>query len=153
MIGIVVVEGSRIGRRGRHRAHGIKVVSDQTFLRNEDEKAEFFEDGNLSNSVDGDGSEPAAWVVTLGDVDAVIRPNGDHWVSIWLMEVGGAIDARSTHGVGPFLPGEAILGFANGTVERRALNDDTLGYTGHGIVGKSSVCQNSKSERLGVLLV
>lgn len=150
---VIVVGDWRVSGSRRHRADGIKVVRDQTLFRNQDQEAEFFEDGDLSDLVDGNGSEPATWVISVGDVDAVIGTDSDHWISIRLMEIGSAIDARSTDRIGSRLSSKAVLSFSNGTIQWRAANDNAFRYTGHGIIGKSGVRHDSKSEGFGILLV
>ena len=153
MIGVIVVRGRYIGHCCRYGAHRIEMVGDETFLGNENKKTEFFEDGNLSDSTDGDGSKPAAGIVTLRNIDSVICTDGDHRISIWLMKVGGAIYTRSTDGIGSFLTCEAVLGFPNSTIEWCSFDDDALRYSGHGVVGESGICEDTESERFGVLLV
>lgn len=119
------------------------MVGDERFLRNQDEEGEVLEHGDLSDFVDMDGAEPATRVVVVGDEDTHVSANGDHRVSVRLVEIGCAVDAGSTDWVGTRLTSEDVFDFSYGAVERGAMNDDAFRDAGHGIVAECGVCDDS----------
>lgn len=148
-VGGTVVGGGRGG--GGDGANGIEVVGYEALFGNEDEEGEFLEDGDLGDFVDVDGAEPAAGIVAVGDEDADVGADGDHWVAVRLMESGGAVDAGAADGVWARLAGEASFDFFDGAVEGRAGDVDAFGDAGHDVVGECCVCYYSKAEGLCVL--
>lgn len=117
---MVVVRGGAVirtgGCGGGDGADGVKVVGYKALFGNEDEERELLEDGDLGNPVDNDCTEPAARVVAVGDEDAEVGADGDHGISIRLMEIGGAIDTGAANGVGTSLAGEAGFNLFRGAV-------------------------------------
>lgn len=145
----VMVRG--VGRSSGDGADGVEVVSDKAFFGDENEEGEFFEDGDLGDFVDVDGSEPTARVFAVGHVNANIGADGDHGIPVRLMEVGGAVDAGSADGSWSRLACKAGLDFIDGAVEWCTGNIDAFRDARHGIVGKCRIRHYSQSKRLCVL--
>lgn len=128
------------------------MVGDEGFLRNQNEEGEILEHGDLSDFVDVDGAKPATRVVAVGHEDAHVGADGDHGVSVRLVETGGTVDAGSADWVGARLAGEDVFDFSYGAIKRGTMDDDAFGDAGHGIVAERCVGDDSEAEGFCILL-
>lgn len=128
---VVVIGGGVVvrcnGGVGGDGANGIKVVCDEAFVRDEDEEGKLLEDGELGDPIDVDGAEPAAGVVAIRNIYTKVSADSDHGIAVWLVEVGGTVDAGTADGVGARLAGEAGFYFFDGAVEGCAWDIDAFG--------------------------
>ena len=123
----------------------------ESFIGEDEEEGEFFEDGDLGDAGAVEDPVPTAGVVGRGDVDAVVGADGKHRVVVWLVEGGGAVDVCSADRGGFCIVDELGFDFSDGAIEGRALDGDGSGGRGQCLVGESGICNDSQFEWFGVL--